>query len=66
MQYTLPTPPAASCEDLAILARALRRLCCLSRPLSTGDLADAETRLHYHLLRARAIALEAMRNGGAK
>lgn len=62
-QFRKPSPPISLADlpsDMAIIEAALRRLCGIARPLSTGDLADPATRTHYFLLRARANALDAL------
>jgi hypothetical protein len=61
-----PNPPLslAGQDDLHILSAAIKRLAGFSRPLADTDLARPETRLHYHLLRARAITLEAIKRVG--
>jgi hypothetical protein len=38
----------------------LRRLAALTRFSATTDISDLPTRVHYHILRARANALDAL------
>ena len=58
-----PSPPPSLSHlptDVQIVEAALKRLIAIARPAVTRDLADPETRICYHLMRARAIAREAI------
>ena len=59
-----PNPPlslAGEPSDLHIIEAALKRLIGFARHLATDDLSDPVARCRYHMMRARANAVDALR-----
>jgi hypothetical protein len=48
-------------DDLDLVGKQLKRLTSFTRHLATTDIRDTGTRIHGHLLKARAIINEALR-----